>query len=81
MYCSGAGSEAPWVGGATRSARAIADQDGSLRDHLQTMRQAASGVSLDEELLALQKAQRAYEAVAKVIQTSSEMLETLMNLR
>jgi flagellar hook-associated protein 1 FlgK len=68
-------------GGATRSARAIADQDGSLRDHLQTMRQAASGVSLDEELLALQKAQRAYEAVAKVIQTSSEMLKTLMDLR
>ena len=68
-------------GGSTRSARAISDQDGSLRDHLQTMRQAVSGVSIDEELLALQKAQRAYEAVAKVIQTSSEMLETLMNLR
>jgi flagellar hook-associated protein 1 FlgK len=68
-------------GGATRSARAISDQDGSLRDHLQSMRQAASGVSIDEELLALQKAQRAYEAVAKVIQTSSEMLATLMNLR
>jgi flagellar hook-associated protein 1 FlgK len=67
-------------GGSARSARAISDQDGALRDNLQTMRQAASGVSIDEELLALQKAQRAYEAVAKVLQTSSEMLITLMNL-
>jgi flagellar hook-associated protein 1 FlgK len=68
-------------GSSTASTRAEADQDGGLLDQLQTMRQATSGVSIDEELLALQKAQRAYEAVAKVIQTSSEMLTTLMNLR
>jgi flagellar hook-associated protein 1 FlgK len=68
-------------GGLTASARAEADQDGALLDQLQTMRQSTSGVSIDEELLSLQKAQRAYEAVAKVIQTSSEMLTTLMNLR
>jgi flagellar hook-associated protein 1 FlgK len=68
-------------GGLTASARAESDQDGALLDQLQTMRQATSGVSIDEELLSLQKAQRAYEAVAKVIQTSSEMLTTLMNLR
>jgi flagellar hook-associated protein 1 FlgK len=68
-------------GATTASARAHADQDGGLLEHLQTMRQATSGVSIDEELLAMQKAQRAYEAVAKVIQTSSDMLTTLMNLR
>ena len=68
-------------GASSQSARAVADQDGALRDHLRSMRDGASGVSIDEELIELQKAQRAYEAVAKVIQTSSEMLATLLNLR
>jgi flagellar hook-associated protein 1 FlgK len=68
-------------GAASQRARAAADQDGALRDHLQSMRTSVSGVSIDEELIEMQKAQRAYEAIAKVIQTSSDMLGTLMNLR
>jgi flagellar hook-associated protein 1 FlgK len=68
-------------GSTTAAARAEADQDGGLLSNLQSMRESTSGVSIDEELLAMQKAQRAYEAVAKVIQTSSEMLTTLMNIR
>lgn len=68
-------------GGKTASARAASDQDGAFSAQLQTMRQSTSGVSIDEELLSLQRSQRAYEAVAKVIQTSSEMLATLLNLR
>jgi len=68
-------------GAASQRARAAADQDAALRDHLSSLRDGASGVSIDEELVEMQKAQRAYEAIAKVIQTSSDMLGTLMNLR
>ncbi|MDQ6973642.1 MAG: flagellar basal body rod C-terminal domain-containing protein, partial [Mariprofundaceae bacterium] len=43
-------------------------------------RQALSGVNVDEELVNMIKYQRSYEASAKVIQTSSQMLSTLMGL-
>jgi len=50
-------------------------------DDLETMREAISGVSIDEELIALQKAQRGYEAMSKVIQASSDLFDTLLQLK
>ncbi len=68
-------------GGATATAKASAGQDAALKDHLTGMRDSFSGVSIDEEVIAMQQAQRGYEAITKVIKTADEMMQTLMNIR
>jgi flagellar hook-associated protein 1 FlgK len=67
-------------GAAAANAKAFSEQDGAIRDQLLQMRSSYSGVSIDEEMIAMQKAQRGYEAIARVIQTSNEMLQTLLQL-
>ncbi len=47
---------------------------------LASQRESFSGVNTDEELIAMIKFQRAYEASAKVIQTTNTMLDSLINL-
>lgn len=68
-------------GVATAHAESAASQDVALRDNLTTMRESASGVSIDEELIEMQKAQRAFEAISKVIATSSTLFDTLLQLK
>jgi flagellar hook-associated protein 1 FlgK len=68
-------------GSAAQASSALATHDKTLHDHLLAMRDAASGVSIDEELISLQKAQRGYQAISRVIQTTSDMLDTLMALK
>lgn len=55
--------------------------DMSLQERLVGLREAASGVSIDEELVNLTAAQRAFEAVTRVIQVTDEMLQTLVQLK
>jgi flagellar hook-associated protein 1 FlgK len=68
-------------GATTSSVMATADADQAVLSNLEALRQSASGVSVDEELVEMQRAQRAYEAVTRVIKTADQMLETLLALR
>ncbi len=68
-------------GTAVQRAEAYKENSESIRDHLLNMRESVSGVSIDEEIVNMTRAQRAFEAVAKVITTTNEMLETLMKLK
>jgi flagellar hook-associated protein 1 FlgK len=67
-------------GTSSSQAQALASHDSAMASNLQTLRDSTSGVSIDEETINLTKAQKAYEAVAKVIATANQMLDTLMSL-
>jgi flagellar hook-associated protein 1 FlgK len=68
-------------GAAAQRASASSEQDAAVKKNLTDLRQSVSGVSTDEELISMQAAQRAYEAIAKVIQTSNEMMQTLLSIK
>jgi flagellar hook-associated protein 1 len=50
------------------------------QNQLITQRESIIGVNLDEEAISMIKYQRAFEAAARVIQTSSDILNTIVNL-
>ena len=64
------------------SAKQSADNEAELRSstvaQAQTMNDSASGVSLDEEMTNLTQYQRAFEASSKVLQTTDELLQSLI---
>lgn len=64
----------------TGSARVIAASTTLVRDGLESQRLAMSGVDTDEEALSLIQYQRAYQGAARIIQTTNEMLDTLLSL-
>lgn len=68
-------------GSAVDSARTAQARDGAVLEQLMTLRESTSGVSIDEELIALTTAQKAYQAVLKVIQTTDQMLDSLLDIR
>lgn len=68
-------------GSAADSAKTAQARDGAVLDQLTTLRESTSGVSIDEEMIALTTSQKAYEAVLKVIQTTDQMLDSLLNIR
>ncbi|MCP9463263.1 MAG: flagellar hook-associated protein FlgK [Nitrospira sp.] len=57
------------------------DANEVLRDQVDAMRAQVSGVSLDEELVALIKFQRGFEAASRLIRVSDEMFQTILSLK
>lgn len=54
--------------------------DENLLSEIQSRRDSISGVSLDEEAINLIRYQRSFEAAAKMIKVTDELLEMVMNL-
>ena len=63
------------------SARGLAEHHEALKAHMEGLRESTSGVSIDEEMVQLSRAQRAFEAVSKVIQVTDQLLDTLLKLK
>jgi flagellar hook-associated protein 1 FlgK len=59
-------------------AQAVETQQ-AIKEQVQAMREAVSGVSLDEEMVSLTKYQRAYEAAGRVLATVDELMQDLIN--
>lgn len=68
-------------GAQTERAIATADQEFALKTNFENMRASFSGVSVDEEMIKMTQAQRAFEAMSKVVQTTDKMLQTLMEIK
>jgi len=68
------------VGGTLQSADAYYTHQSSMVDQLENRRESISGVSLDEEMINLVKFQTAYDAAAKLITTTDEMLQTILSM-
>lgn len=64
----------------TGSARVLAESTALVRDSVLSQRLAISGVDTDEEAVNLLQFQKAYTGAARIIQTTNEMLDTLINL-
>jgi flagellar hook-associated protein 1 len=60
------------------AANDVATRD-AMTAQVETMRQSVSGVSLDEEMVAMTQYQRAFEAASRVFTTADQLLEDLIN--
>jgi flagellar hook-associated protein 1 len=67
------------LGADVSRARGLASSSDLLAGHLEAQRQSVSGVNLDEEMVNLNSAQKAYQGAARVITVIDEMLDTLIN--
>jgi flagellar hook-associated protein 1 FlgK len=62
----------------SQAASTLANRE-AMAAQVQTMRDSVSGVSLDEEMVAMTQYQRAFEAASRVFTTADQLLEDLIN--
>lgn len=67
------------VGTRRQSAKTDAELREAVTAQTLALKESASGVNLDEEMVALSKYQRAYQAASRVLTTADGLLEQLMN--
>jgi flagellar hook-associated protein 1 FlgK len=68
-------------GAASRSAQDGSDAASANLAQIDALRESASGVSTDEEMISLMKFQRAYQASLRVIETADSMMGDLLNMQ
>lgn len=61
------------------SARRTAENQGILTGQIDASRESLAGINIDEEMVNLLAAQRAYEGAARVLTTLDSVLDTLIN--
>lgn len=66
-------------GAEVASARQLAESQAVLTGQVEAAREAISGINIDEEMVNLLAAQRAYEGAARVMTTLDSVLDTLIN--
>jgi flagellar hook-associated protein 1 len=69
------------IGVSAQTVNRRADIQQTVTDNAEADREAATGVSLDEEMTNMIQYQRAYEAAAKVISTIDTTLDSLINMK
>ncbi len=68
------------VGVDVQGAKNLTAQNENFMRQLSNLRESVAGVSLDEELTSLIKYQKAFEGASRVINTATQMLDTVLNL-
>ncbi len=69
------------IGSDTQRVRNGSEAQQALLDNTVQTQQSLSGVNLDEEAANLLRFQQAYQAAARIIQTSSTLFDTILNIR
>ncbi|MBC7742919.1 MAG: flagellar hook-associated protein FlgK [Bdellovibrionaceae bacterium] len=69
------------IGVQAQRANSGVESQKNIVDQLKNMREATSGVSLDEEAAKMIEFQKSFEASARVVRMADEMFETVLNLK
>lgn len=61
-------------------ARSDASASASSLGHLRNLQSSVSGVSMEEEMIAMTQAKNAFEAASKLVQVGDELMNTILSL-